>query len=86
MPDQVPDQIKKERTRNLLELSKELWNQYVDRFINQEIEVLIEKYDEKKNVNIGHTSNYIEVAIPSNEGRVGNKITVKLQKSMIVSK
>ena len=86
MPNQVSDQIKKERTRNLLDLSKELWDQYVGRFINQDIEVLIEKYDEKKNVNIGHTSNYIEVAIPSKEGNVGNKILVKLQKSMIVSK
>lgn len=86
MPGQVPDQIKKERTRNLLELSKELWNRYVEKFINQEIEVLIEKYDEKKKVNIGHTSNYIEVAIPSNEGSVGNKIRIKLQKSMLISK
>ena len=86
MPDQVPDQIKKERTRNLLELSKELWNRYVEKFIDQEIEVLIEKYDEKKKINIGHTSNYIEVAIPSKEGRVGEKIRVKLQKSMIISK
>ena len=86
MPNQVPDQIKKERTRNLLELSIELWDQYVNRFINQEIEVLIEKYDEKKKVNIGHTSNYIEVAIPSKEGRVGERIRVKLQKSEIVSK
>jgi len=86
MPNQVPPEIKKERTRNLLELSKELWDQYVNRFLEKEIDVLIEKYDEKKKINIGHTSNYIEVAIPSKEGRVGEKIRVKLQKSMIISK
>ncbi len=86
MPNQVDSGVKKERTRNLLELSKKLWNEYVDRFINRDLEVLIEKYDEKKKVNIGHTSNYIEVAIPSSEGKVGNKIRVKLQKSMIQSK
>ena len=86
MPNQISPEIKKARTRNLLELSKELWEQYVNRFIGTEVEVLIEKYDDKKNVNIGHTSNYIEVAVPSKEGMVGNKITVKLQKSTIVSK
>ena len=86
MPNQIAPNIKKERTRNLLELSKELWNQYIDRFIDKEIDVLIEKFDGRKNVNIGHTSNYIEVAIPSKEGRVGEKIRVKLQKSMIISK
>ena len=86
MPNQVDANVKKQRTRNLLELSKELWNQYIDRFINKDIDVLIEKYDEKKKVNIGHTTNYIEVAIPSKEGRVGSKMRVKLQKSMIVSK
>ena len=86
MPDQVEVSIKKERTRNLLDLSKELWDLYVNRFIDQDIDVLIEKFDEKKNLNIGHTSNYIEVAIPSNEGKVGEKIRIKLQKSMIISK
>ena len=86
MPNQVRDDIKKERTRNLLELSKKLWNEYCDKFIGKDIEVLVEKYDSKKKVNIGHTSNYIEVAIPSLEGRVGQRITVKLEKSMIISK
>ena len=86
MPNQVPADIKKERTKNLLELSKELWNKYTDFFVGKEIDVLIEKYDDKKKVNIGHTSNYIEVAIPSKEGKVGEIITTKLQKSMIISK
>lgn len=86
MPEQVDSAVKKKRTRNLLELSKELWEEYTNRFINQEVEVLVEKYDEKKKVNIGHTTNYIEVAIPSIEGKVGSKIVVKLEKSMIVSK
>lgn len=86
MPDQIDPQIKKNRTKILLELSKELWEKYINRFIDNDIEVLIEKYDEKKKVNIGHTSNYIEVAIPSNEGKIGRYLTVKLEKSMIISK
>ncbi len=86
MPNQVDGKIKKERTNNLLELSKELWNKYVERFLNKNIKVLVEKYDEKRKVNLGHTSNYIEVEIPSEEGKVGQLIEVKLEKSMIVSK
>ena len=86
MKDQVPSDIKKKRTRILLDLSKKLWSEYCEKFIDKEIEVLIEKYDDKKKVNIGHTSNYIEVAIPSKEGKVGHKISVKLEKSMIISK
>ena len=86
MPNQVDGNIKKQRVKSLLELSKQLWNEYVNRFINKEVTVLIEKYDANKKVNIGHTSNYIEVAIPSEEGKVGQFITVKLQKSMIQSK
>ena len=85
MPHQVDGNKKKQRVRELLELSKELWDDYVNRFIGQEVIVLIEKYDQLKKVNIGHTSNYIEVAIPSIEGKVGQFITVKLEKSMILS-
>ena len=84
--NQIPPEIKKKRTKNLLDLSNELWDQYCDKFIGQEAEVLIEKYDNKKKVNIGHTSNYIEVAIPSLEGKVGQRIKTKLEKSMIISK
>ncbi|MCR5185362.1 MAG: tRNA (N(6)-L-threonylcarbamoyladenosine(37)-C(2))-methylthiotransferase MtaB [Bacilli bacterium] len=85
MPNQVNDIVKKQRVSALLQLSKELWDEYVSHFINKEVEVLVEKYDVNKKVNIGHTTNYIEVAIPSLEGKVGQRITVKLEKSMIVS-
>ena len=86
MPNKVDDKTKKERTSNLLELSKTLWEEYTNKYIDKEIDVLIEKYDKKNKVNIGHTSNYIEVQIPSNEGKIGSVLRVKLQKSMILSK
>ena len=86
MNGHVDEKIKKERTKQLIELSKTLWESYVSRFIGRDVSVLIEKYDEIKKVNIGHTSNYIEVAIPSKEGKAGATITVKLQKDMIISK
>ena len=84
MKNQVDPKVKEERVHRLMELSKNQWNAYIDQFIGKEVSVLVERYD--NNLNIGHTSNYLEVAIPSKEGKIGSKITVKLQKDMIVSK
>ena len=64
MPNHINPAIKKERTLRLIELSNELWNKYTDQFVNQEVEVLVEQYSKDKKVSIGHTTNYLEVAIP----------------------
>ena len=84
MKDQISPQVKNDRAKVLLNLSKELWNNYTTRFIGREVEVLVEKFDGE--YNIGHTSNYINVKIPGEITKVGEKVTVLLQKSMIVSK
>ena len=83
MDRQISPDVKKQRSKVLLDLSDELYAKYVARFIGKEVTVLVEKYDEEKGVNIGHTSNYISVQIPCKESKVGDYITVKLQKSMI---
>ena len=84
MDGQIAPEVKKERSKKLLELSDKLYAKYADRFIGQDVTVLIEKYDEKQQAFIGHTSNYLEVKILK-ESRVGEYKTVKLQKSMIQS-
>ena len=84
MKDQINPQVKAARVKVLLDLSKELWDNYTTKFVNQDVEVLIEKFDGQ--YNFGHTSNYIDVKIPDKSQKVGQKIQIKLQKSMIVSK
>ena len=84
MDGQISPEVKKERSRKLLELSDRLYAKYANRFIGQDVTVLIEKYDEKQQAFIGHTSNYLEVKILE-ESRVGEYKVVKLQKSMIIS-
>ncbi len=84
MENQISPQIKAERVKTLLELSKELWDNYTTKFVGKEVEVLIEKFDGQ--YNIGHTTNYIDVKILDKNEKVGKKIVIKLQKSMIVSK
>ena len=82
MDGQISPEIKKERSKRLLELSKKLYSKYADKFIGQNVTVLIEKYDEKQQVYVGHTTNYLEVKIPM-ESKVGEYKTVKLQKEML---
>ncbi|MBO4703632.1 MAG: tRNA (N(6)-L-threonylcarbamoyladenosine(37)-C(2))-methylthiotransferase MtaB [Bacilli bacterium] len=82
MEGQISPDVKKDRSRRLLALGDELYAAYANKFISQEVTVLIEKYDEKQQAYIGHTTNYLEVKIPV-ESKVGEYKTVKLQKDMI---
>ena len=86
MANQIHPDIKKERSKRLLDLSDELYKEYASKFIDKEVTVLVEKYDEEKGLNIGHTSNYLSVEIPLKESKIGQFITIKLEKSMITSK
>ena len=86
MKNQVDPKIKKERCNVLLELSKQSWDKYVNRFVGQNVEVLIEKYNKEDNCSSGHTNNYIEVKLDNSCHKPGEKVVVKLQKSMIISK
>lgn len=86
MDGQISPDVKKQRSKELLELSDKLYMKFASKFIGQDVTVLVEKYDEQKGINIGHTSNYLSVEIPLSESKVGQFITVKLQKDMIVSK
>ena len=80
MKDQVPDQIKKERVKRLIELGEELSNEYKKKFDGKEVEVLIENYDSKTNKYHGLTSNYLDVYIESEEDLINKicKVTYKM--------
>lgn len=64
MPNQVSEQIKKERVNELIKLSNELEIEYLNKFINQKVEVLIEKNAD--NISLGHTGNYLKVFVNGN--------------------
>ena len=46
MNGQISPEVKKQRSKVLLDLSDELYTKYVSRFIDKEVTVLVEKYDE----------------------------------------
>ena len=85
MDGQISPDVKKQRSKVLLELSDKLYIKFANKFIGQNITVLVEKYDKQKGVNIGHTSNYLSVEIPLKESKVGQFINIKIKKDMIAS-
>ena len=85
MKNQVPGDIKEERSKKLIELSNENEFQYNNTYIGKNVKVLFE--EEKVGVYKGHTQNYIMVYCKSNE-MLDNKIKtvncVKVEKDYII--
>ena len=85
MKNQVPGDIKEERSKKLIELSNENEFQYNNTYIGKNVKVLFE--EEKVGVYKGHTQNYIMVYCKSKE-MLDNKIKtvncVKVEKDYII--
>lgn len=77
MPNQIDGNIKEERSKKLIELSDKNEINQNKRYINKNLDVLIEEYEE--GYYKGHTTNYIMVKIQENTNNLQNKIvTVKI--------
>ena len=79
IPNHVDDVTKKKRVKELVELSKELENNYMDKFINKKVLVLPEIY--KDGYLIGHTDNYLNVRVKGNFELLNKIIEVKIIKN-----
>lgn len=62
MAEQVLGDVKKDRVRRLLALSKELETKYMKKFIGKTLPVLMEV--NRTDYSLGHTSNYLLVKVP----------------------
>lgn len=69
MPQQIPNNVKSQRSQKLIALSDEMAQTFLSSFVGQEMDVLYEKQIEK-NVYEGHTSNYIKVQASSNQNLI----------------
>lgn len=81
LPNKVNNEVKKERSKKLQELSKELFYNFQKIFIGSIADVLIEdeiKDKEGKIYSRGITDNYIKVVIPDFIGKKGDIVSVKL--------
>ncbi len=61
IPNHIRGDIKKSRARKMLEVSKELEIDYMNKYLNKEVEILVEEY--KDGYSFGHTGNYLYVKV-----------------------
>ena len=74
MNNQIDDVTKKERTKKLIELSKQLEIEYMNKFVGDEI-VFIPEY-EKEGYIMGHTGNYLQIKTKGNKDDLNKDIKV----------
>ena len=87
MENQVPEAVKKERSRVLLELEKKQSEAFRSEYVGKELSVLLEERKEigGKEYEIGHTKEYVKVAVlaEDKEAVFSNEIRTVLAKSML---
>ena len=76
MKNQIDGNIKKERVRELINLSNDLKNEYYNKFNNKTDDLLVEKFN--NGILIGHLSNYGKVKVEGKKEDVNKIIKVKL--------
>ena len=82
MPNQVPEPEKTKRSNTLLALDERNRKAYEEQFAGKETEILVEEQMEKdgKTYWIGHTKEYIRLAILSDENLSGRLLRVTVGK------
>ena len=78
MDNQIDDVTKKKRAHVLIELSKELELNYMNKFIGKEIEFIPETF--KDGYLYGHTGNYLAIKTKGNKELINNIVKVKIEK------
>lgn len=75
---QIKDSIKTDRVNQVLDLNKKMNNNFIKKFVNKNVEVIFEK---KLNNNyIGHSSEYFEVMVASDQDLINKLCIVKIKR------
>lgn len=80
MKDQVPDQVKTQRSNVMIEMSRRKQETYESRLIGTTQEVLIEECIEHagEKYQVGHTREYVKVGIRSDESLINQLTQIKI--------
>ena len=73
---QIPSDVKKERVHRLIELSNKQNLEYRNRFLNRNVSVLFETYED--DMVEGHSTNYIKVKVKGNKELINRICDVKI--------
>lgn len=76
MENQIDERVKKDRVKILMNLSKELEEKYMNKFLNKEVIFIPEV--RKGDFLIGHTGNYLQVKFKTNEDLLGTDVKAKI--------
>ncbi len=81
MPDQVSEQVKAERSAVIIGLGERKRAAYEKRYVGREVEVLVEEDADLDGrcVQVGHTKEYIKVALESNEDLKNRIVKVRIE-------
>ena len=76
MPDQIPEQIKRQRSNELLAMGKRQSESFRRAYIGREAEVLLEETVEAGGElwRVGHTKDYVKVAVKADEAPPANTV------------
>ena len=79
MKDDIPDEVKKRRLQEVIDVQQELALQRTQRFVGQTVEVLIEKTSKKSDLHwSGRNSQNTTVVFPKGDYKVGDFVLVKV--------
>ena len=81
MPDQVPEQIKAERSKVLIALSEEKQSRFEEELIETTQEVLMEEAIEREDGiwQIGHTKEYVKIGYKTEKNLANQLINVEIE-------
>ena len=81
MENQIPEQIKTERSNLMLEMDARKRAQYEEALLGNTVEVLVEERVSMngKTVQVGHTKEYVKIAIESESNLQNQIIDVQIQ-------
>lgn len=76
LPHHIDEKTKKDRVHTLLKLNQELVHDYEEAFTNQTVSAIFEEYDEKCDLYLGHSSNYLPVKVRSETNLIGKLVVL----------
>lgn len=82
MPEQVPEETKKQRIYQLIELQNQISSATLAGEVGSVRHILVESFDPEKGTLLGRTRNHYQVAVPGPAESVGRTIPVRITRSL----
>lgn len=78
LKEQIPESLKRQRAEKLIELGKRLKESYIQQFIDQELEIIVES--KKNGFNTGTSDNYIKCIVEGKDIQPGELVRIKVER------